>query len=306
VLANFVEAIAEDRLRAQAAWMRSMHRHGHAKRLLGRDRADYHVVEASALRRGDLVLVEANETIPADGEVIEGAAAVNESAVTGESAPVLRAAGGDSSSVSGGTRVLSDWLLVRVTSREGAGLLDRMLATVQGQRNRTPDEPALSLLLAMLTVVFLLALVDLAPALSLAPSTGESGIPTLSAFVALLACFIPTTIAAVRSAILIAGMDRTSHANVIAISARAVEAGNVNVVVLDKTGTIAIAHTIYRFSAQERMSGVDLEGRKLRKGAPDAVRRFVYAEGGSWPIALSEMIDRVARSGATLPGNRSG
>ena len=164
LFANFAEAVAEGRGKAQAATLRAMRRHVHARRILGKDRHDHKIVEAGALKRGDLVLVEANDTIPADGEVVEGVASVNESAVTGESAPVLREAGGDFSSVTGGTRVLSDWLVVRVTAREGEGFLDRMIAMVEGAaRARTPNEIALAILLAMMTIVFLLATATLAP-----------------------------------------------------------------------------------------------------------------------------------------------
>ena len=297
------------------------------------------MVEASALKRDDLVLVEANDTIPADGEVVEGVASVNESAVTGESAPVLREAGGDFSAVTGGTRVLSDWLVVRVTSREGEGFLDRMIAMVEGaKRGRTPNEIALSILLAALTIVFLLATATLLPFSEYAvASTGVGSVVTVTVLVALLVCLIPTTIGGLLSAIGIAGMDRMIRANVIATSGRAVEAaGDVDVLLLDKTGTITLGdrqakefhpaprveareladaaqlasladetpegrsivvlakqrfelrgrdiaslpHTFHKFSAQTRMSGVDVEGRKLRKGAADAIRQFVEQEGG--------------------------
>ncbi|HEY7752503.1 MAG TPA: HAD-IC family P-type ATPase, partial [Steroidobacteraceae bacterium] len=178
LFANFAEAVAEGRGKAQAATLRSMRRHVQAKRLAGNLRHDYHAVEASELKRDDLVLVQAGDIIPADGEVIEGVASVNESAVTGESAPVLREAGGDFSSVTGGTRVLSDWLVVRVTSREGEGFLDRMIAMVEGaKRRRTPNEIALAILLAMLTLVFLLATVTLAPFSDYAVTSSGQGTP---------------------------------------------------------------------------------------------------------------------------------
>jgi K+-transporting ATPase ATPase B chain len=358
LFANFAEAVAEGRGKAQAATLRSMRRHVHAKKLLGRDRKNYQMVEAGSLRRDDVVLVEANETIPADGEVIEGVASVNESAVTGESAPVLREAGGDFSSVTGGTRVLSDWLIVRVTSREGEGFLDRMIAMVEGaKRGRTPNEIALSILLAMLTIVFLLATATLTPFSYYAVTTaGQGSVVTLTVLVALLVCLIPTTIGALLSAIGIAGMDRMVRANVIATSGRAVEAaGDVDVLLLDKTGTVTLGdrhatafypapridpreladaaqlasladetpegrsivvfakqqfqlrgrdisslpHVFHKFSAQTRMSGVDVEGRKLRKGAADAIRQFVEAEGGSWPASVGETVDKIARGGAT-------
>jgi K+-transporting ATPase ATPase B chain len=335
-----------------------MRKRSHAKKLVGGSRTDYRTVEAGTLQRGDVVLVEVDDIIPADGEIIEGVASVNESAVTGESAPVLREAGGDFSSVTGGTRVLSDWIVVRVTSREGEGFLDRMIAMVEGaKRNKTPNEIALSILLAMLTLVFLLATATLAPFSSFAVNAaGQGSVVTLTVLVALLVCLIPTTIGALLSAIGIAGMDRMVRANVIATSGRAVEAaGDVDVLLLDKTGTITLGdrqaaafvpaqgvteqeladvaqlasladetpegrsivvlakqkfqlrgrdlattqHLFHKFSAQSRMSGVDLDGRALRKGAADAVRKFVEEQGGAWPSRLSESIDSIARKGAT-------
>ncbi len=358
LFANFAEAVAEGRGKAQAATLRAMRKHVMAKRLVGKDRHEHQSVEASVLQRDDRVLVEANDTIPADGEVVEGVASVNESAVTGESAPVLREAGGDFSSVTGGTRVLSDWLVVRVTSRDGEGFLDRMIAMVEGaSRARTPNEIALAILLAMMTLVFLLATATLAPFSQYAvTSSGAGSVVTITVLVALLVCLIPTTIGGLLSAIGIAGMDRMVRANVIATSGRAVEAaGDVDVLLLDKTGTITLGdrnatafhpapgvdpreladasqlasladetpegrsivvlakqqfqlrgrdlgatpHTFHKFSAQTRMSGVDLDGRKLRKGAADAIRKFVEQEGGTWPGAVGEMVDTVARRGAT-------
>jgi K+-transporting ATPase ATPase B chain len=358
LFANFAEAVAEGRGKAQAATLRSMRRLVHAKKLKGRNRSEYKTVEASTLKRDDVVLVEANDTIPADGEVIEGVASVNESAVTGESAPVLREAGGDFSAVTGGTRVLSDWIVVRVTSREGEGFLDRMIAMVEGaKRGRTPNEIALSILLAMLTIVFLFATATLAPFSEYAvASSGTGAVVTTTVLVALLVCLIPTTIGGLLSAIGIAGMDRMVRANVIATSGRAVEAaGDVDVLLLDKTGTITLGdrqakafhpaprveerdladvaqlasladetpegrsivvlakqkfqlrgrdiaslpHTFHKFSAQSRMSGVDIEGRKLRKGAADAIRRFVETEGGVWPSSVSAIVDKISRDGAT-------
>ena len=363
LFANFAEAVAEGRGKAQAAALRSMRRHIHARRLVigqdGRyDRGQYQTIEASALRQGDVVLVEANGIIPADGEVVEGVASVNESAVTGESAPVLREAGGDFASVTGGTRVLSDWIIVRVSRREGEGFLDRMIAMVEGaKRGRTPNEIALSILLAFLTLVFLLATATLAPFSQYAvASAGQGSVVTLTVLIALLVCLIPTTIGGLLSAIGIAGMDRMIRANVIASSGRAVEAaGDVDVLLLDKTGTITMGdrqatafkpapgtqsqelaeaaqlasladetpegrsivilakkqfelrgrdlattpHTFHKFSAQTRMSGVDLDGRRLRKGAADAVRRFIDSEGGAWPGKVTEMVEAVARQGAT-------
>jgi potassium-transporting ATPase ATP-binding subunit len=358
LFANFAEAVAEGRGKAQAATLRSMRQHVHAKRLRGRNRNDFETVEAAALKRDDLVLVQANDVIPADGEIVEGVASVNESAVTGESAPVLREAGGDFSAVTGGTKVLSDWLVVRITSREGEGFLDRMIALVEGaKRSRTPNEIALSILLAMMTIVFLLATATLLPFSRYAvSSSGQGSIVTATVLVALLVCLIPTTIGALLSAIGIAGMDRMVRANVIATSGRAIEAaGDVDVLLLDKTGTItlgdrhavafhpaprvdardladaaqlasladetpegrsivvlakekhqlrgrevsAVSHTFHKFSAQTRMSGVDVDNRRLRKGAADAIRAFVEAEGGSWPATVGQIVDNVARRGAT-------
>ncbi len=357
LFANFAEAVAEGRGKAQAATLRSMRQHVHAKRLLGHDRDDFETVEAAALKRDDLVLLQANDVIPADGEIVEGVASVNESAVTGESAPVLREAGGDFSAVTGGTKVLSDWLVVRVTSREGEGFLDRMIALVEGaKRSRTPNEIALSILLATMTIVFLLATATLLPLSHYAVSSSDHGsIVTTTVLVALLVCLIPTTIGALLSAIGIAGMDRMVRANVIATSGRAIEAaGDVDVLLLDKTGTItlgdrhavafhpaprveardladaaqlasladetpegrsivvlakethqlrgrevSVSHTFHKFSAQTRMSGVDIDSRRLRKGAADAIRAFVEAEGGSWPATVGDIVDTVARRGAT-------
>jgi K+-transporting ATPase ATPase B chain len=358
LFANFAEAVAEGRGKAQAAALRSMRRHVHAKKLFSTEPDEYHMVEAGALRRGDLVLVEANDVIPADGEIVEGVASVNESAVTGESAPVLREAGGDFSSVTGGTRVLSDRIIVRVTSKEGEGFLDRMIAMVEGaKRGKTPNEIALSILLAMMTLVFLLATATLAPFSQFAvDAAGQGSAVTLTVLIALLVCLIPTTIGALLSAIGIAGMDRMVRANVIATSGRAIEAaGDVDVLLLDKTGTITLGdrqasafipapgvseqeladaaqlaslsdetpegrsivvlakqkfqlrgrdlaatqHAFYKFSAQTRMSGADIEGRRLRKGAADAIAKFIGEQGGSWPAKVSETVDAIARSGAT-------
>jgi K+-transporting ATPase ATPase B chain len=358
LFANFAEAVAEGRGKAQAATLRSMRKHVRAKKLFSNKPGEYHFVDAGTLRRGDLVLVEADEIIPADGEIVEGVASVNESAVTGESAPVLREAGGDFSSVTGGTRVLSDRIVVRVTNREGEGFLDRMIAMVEGaRRGRTPNEIALSILLAMMTLVFLLATATLAPFSKFAVvASGQGAVVTITVLVALLVCLIPTTIGALLSAIGIAGMDRMVRANVIATSGRAVEAaGDVDVLLLDKTGTITLgdrqasafvpapgvteqaladaaqlasladetpegrsivvlatqkfplrgrdlgttAHVFHKFSAQTRMSGVDLEGRQLRKGAADALRKFVTEQGGAWPGRINEIVDTIARTGAT-------
>ena len=359
LFANFAEALAEGRGKAQAAALRSTRREVQAKRLTSGQRRDgYNTVPAASLRRGDVFLVEARDTLPADGEVIEGVASVDESAITGESAPVLREAGSDFSSVTGGTRILSDWLVVRVTANPGEAFLDRMIAMVEGaKRGKTPNEIALSILLAMLTLVFLLATATLAPFSRFAVATAGHGTAvSVVVLVALLVCLIPTTIGGLLSAIGIAGMDRMVRANVIATSGRAIEAaGDVDVLLLDKTGTITfgdrqafalypapavteseladaaqlaslsdetpegrsivvlvkqkyglrgrdlagVTQTFYKFSAQSRTSGVDLEGRRLRKGAADAIRRFVEAEGGLWPLAVAHNVDAIARRGAT-------
>jgi K+-transporting ATPase ATPase B chain len=359
LFANFAEGVAEGRGKAQAAALRSTRRQVVAKRLRAPDRAGgYEKVGADTLRIDDLVLVEAQDMIPADGEAVDGVASVDESAVTGESAPVLREAGGDFTSVTGGTRVLSDWLVVRVTSNPGDSFIDRMIALVEGaKRARTPNEIALSILLAMLTLVFLLATVTLAPFSAFAvTAAGDGATVPIVVLVALLVCLIPTTIGGLLSAIGIAGMDRMVRANVIATSGRAIEAaGDVDVLLLDKTGTITLGdrqattfhpapgvtepeladaaqlaslsdetpegrsivvlakqkfqlrgrdlaglpHTFYKFSAQTRMSGVDLEGRRLRKGAADAIRQFVESVGAAWPAAVTSTVHDIARQGAT-------
>jgi K+-transporting ATPase ATPase B chain len=359
LFANFAEAIAEGRGKAQAAALRSTRREVSARKLdEPRVGASYQTVSANELRRGDVVLVEAHDSIPADGEVIEGAASVDESAITGESAPVVRAAGGDFSSVTGGTRVLSDWLIVRVTANPGEAFLDRMIAMVEGaKRARTPNEIALAILLAALTLVFLLVTVTLAPFSAYAVATSGHGVAvSTTVLVALLVCLIPTTIGALLSAIGIAGMDRMVQANVIATSGRAVEAaGDVDVLLLDKTGTITFGDrqasrflpvagvgerdladaaqlasladetpegrsivvlakqrfelrsrdlsggtpVFHKFSAYTRMSGVDLDDRRIRKGAGDSIRRFVEEAGGTWPASAVAIVDQVAKSGAT-------
>jgi potassium-transporting ATPase ATP-binding subunit len=359
LFANFAEAVAEGRGKAQAAALRSTRRDVQARRLRDpRNKLVYDKVSAAALRKGDHFLVGANELIPADGEIIDGVASVDESAITGESAPVLREAGGDFSSVTGGTRVLSDWLIVRVTSNPGESFLDRMIAMVEGAtRGRTPNEIALSILLAMLTLVFLFACATLAPFSHFAvTASGQGAMVSVVVLIALLVCLIPTTIGGLLSAIGIAGMDRMVRANVIATSGRAIEAaGDVDVLLLDKTGTITLGdrqaaafhpapgvnvqeladvaqlasladetpegrsivvlakqqfslrgrdlsgltHTFHKFSAQTRTSGVDLEGRRLRKGAADAIRRLVETANGLWPAPVNRIVDDIARQGAT-------
>ncbi|HET7201744.1 MAG TPA: potassium-transporting ATPase subunit KdpB, partial [Steroidobacteraceae bacterium] len=359
LFANFAEAVAEGRGKAQAAALRATRRDVQAKKLAAPRRdARFELTPATVLRRGDHFLVEAQDVIAADGEVVAGVASVDESAITGESAPVLREAGSDFSSVTGGTRVLSDWLVVRVTSDPGETFLDRMIAMVEGaRRGRTPNEIALSILLAALTLVFLLATATLAPFSAYAVAVSGGGQPvSIAVLAALLVCLIPTTIGGLLSAIGIAGMDRLVRANVIATSGRAVEtAGDVDVLLLDKTGTITLGdrqayafhpapgvhereladvaqlaslsdetpegrsivvlakqrfqlrgrdladqpHVFHKFTAKTRTSGVDFDGRRLRKGATDAIRRFVAEERGAWPSAVTTQVEDVARRGAT-------
>jgi K+-transporting ATPase ATPase B chain len=358
LFANFAEAMAEGRGKAQAEALRRSRREIVAVRLASAARgAAREEVPATRLRKGDVVLVEAGMTIPADGEVVDGIASVDESAITGESAPVIRESGGDRSAVTGGTRVLSDAIVVRVAAEAGASFLDRMIALVEGaKRQKTPNEIALDILLAGLTLVFLLATATLLPFSVHAVRASGQGVPVgLTVLVALLVCLIPTTIGALLSAIGIAGMDRLVQANVIATSGRAVEAaGDVDVLLLDKTGTITLGNrqataflpargvaerelaeaaqlasiadetpegrsivvlakvrhelrgrhleedaTFHAFSAQTRMSGVDVAGRSLRKGAVDAVARFVEGHGGELPGELGRIAEDVARRGAT-------
>ena len=359
LFANFAEAMAEGRGKAQAAALRQTRRTTTAKKLkeprLDAPRAE---VPSTDLRKGDVVLVEAGDMIPGDGEVIEGAASVNEAAVTGESAPVIRESGGDRSSVTGGTQVLSDWLIVRITANPGETFLDRMISLVEGaRRQKTPNEIALSILLAGLTLVFLMATVTLLPFSIYSVTAAGHGTPvTVTVLTALLVCLIPTTIGGLLSAIGIAGMDRMIQANVIATSGRAVEAaGDVDVLLLDKTGTITLgnrqateflpaegigeahfadaaqlssladetpegrsivvlakerykirerdihalnAHFV-PFTAQTRMSGVDHNGRQLRKGAAAAVEAFVAALGGTFPADVRSKVETIAKTGGT-------
>ncbi|HTY55464.1 MAG TPA: potassium-transporting ATPase subunit KdpB [Candidatus Binataceae bacterium] len=349
LFANFAEAMAEGRGKAQADALRKMRTETMAKLIREGQTVQ---VPAPSLRRGDVVLVEAGDVVPGDGEVIEGVAAVNEAAITGESAPVIRESGGDRSAVTGGTTVISDWVKVRITVNPGESFLDRMIGLVEGaHRQRTPNEIALSILLAGLTIVFLLVVVTLFP-FALYGAT----VLTLPVLVSLLVCLIPTTIGGLLSAIGIAGMDRLVQHNVLAMSGRAVEAaGDVDTLLLDKTGTITLGNRMATefvpvggvgieelaeaaqlasladetpegrsitvlakrqfnlrgrnfaeneaqfipFSAQTRMSGVDLNGRSIRKGASDQVAQFVAERGGSVPPELKAIIERIARSGGT-------
>jgi potassium-transporting ATPase ATP-binding subunit len=359
LFANFAEAMAEGRGKAQADSLRASRRDVMAKRLLEpRHGAKHEPITGAKLRKGDHVLVEAGEQVPADGEVVEGVASVDESAITGESAPVIRESGGDRSSVTGGTRVLSDWLVVRVTANPGETFLDRMIALVEGaKRQKTPNEIALDILLAAMTIIFLLACVTLLPISLYSVDAAGQGTPiTVTVLVALLVCLIPTTIGGLLSAIGIAGMDRMIQANVIAMSGRAVEAaGDVDVLLLDKTGTITLGNrqaveffptngvgpsaiadaaqlasladetpegrsivvlakekyglrgrdvnelhaTFIPFSAQTRVSGVDLDGRKIRKGASDAIESFVRERGGEFPAQVRAKVEEIAKQGGT-------
>ncbi|KAF0099727.1 MAG: K+-transporting ATPase ATPase B chain [bacterium] len=359
LFANFAEAMAEGRGKAQAAALKGMKRMVLAKRLKEpRHDAATHVVNSEELRKNDLVLVTAGEVIPGDGEVIEGVASVDESAITGESAPVIREAGGDFSAVTGGTRVLSDWLVIRIAVNPGETFLDRMIAMVEGaKRQKTPNEIALTILLVALTLVFLLATATLLPFSLFSVEAAGSGQPvSVTVLTALLVCLIPTTIGGLLSAIGVAGMGRMMAKNVIATSGRAVEAaGDVDVLMLDKTGTITLgnrqasnflhaagvrevdladaaqlasladetpegrsimvlakqkfalrgrdiqelgAHFVH-FTAHTRMSGVDLEGREIRKGAADAIRAWVTSLGGQFPVEVDNLVDQVAKRGST-------
>jgi potassium-transporting ATPase ATP-binding subunit len=345
IFANLAEALAEGRGRAQAASLRAMRTETTARMRDGSSRP------ASELARGDVVVVEAGEVIPGDGTVIEGIASVDESAITGESAPVIRESGGDRSAVTGSTRVLSDRIVVEITQEPGKSFLDRMIALVEGaERRKTPNEIALNILLAALTLIFLIVIVSLRPFALFAHT--QISVTTL---IALLVALIPTTIGALLSAIGIAGMDRLVRRKVLALSGRAVEAsGDIDVLLLDKTGTITLGNReaaefvpvngvaegdlaeaaqlsslsdetpegrsivvlakryglrerafgprearFVPFSAQTRMSGIDFNGSRLRKGAADAVVGFIEREGGRAPDELTAIVDRIAREGGT-------
>jgi len=350
LFANFAEAMAEGRGKAQADTLRKARSETEARRLLADGTIE--TVPSAKLRSGDVVMVAASELVPGDGEVIEGVASVDESAITGESAPVIREAGGDRSAVTGGTRVLSDVIKVRITSNPGETFLDRMIALVEGaERQKTPNEIALNILLAGLTIIFLLAVV------TLQPFAIYSGSPqTVFVLVSLLVCLIPTTIGGLLSAIGIAGMDRLVQHNVLAMSGRAVEAaGDVNTLLLDKTGTITLGNrqaaefmpapgitaaemadaaqlasladetpegrsivvlakekyglrgrelasreaVFVPFTAQTRMSGVNMDGREIRKGAVDAITKYLHQFGTSLPREIQASVEQIARSGGT-------
>ena len=349
VFANFAEAMAEGRGKAQADTLRKMRSETEARRL--DDDGVEERVPAALLKKGDLVVCEANDLIPSDGEIIEGIASVDESAITGESAPVIRESGGDRSAVTGGTKVLSDRIVVRITAEPGHTFIDRMIALVEGaNRQKTPNEVALTILLAALTIIFLPVCVTLVPFAGYAHTTVSVVI-----IVSLLVCLIPTTIGALLSAIGIAGMDRLVQRNVLAMSGRAVEAaGDTQTLLLDKTGTITLGnrmasdffpvgghseeevaeaaqlasladetpegrsivvlakerfsirerdmgaeHTFIPFSAVTRMSGLDIDHRQVRKGAGEAVKRWVTEHGGSIPDDLDPIVDRISRAGST-------
>ena len=353
LFACFAEALAEGRSKAQASSLKSVQKTAFALRLKeARHDAPTEKIAASELRKGDIVLASAGDIIPCDGEVIEGGASVDESAITGESAPVIRESGGDFASVTGGTRLLSDWLVIRCTANPGETFLDSMIAMVEGaSRRKTPNEIALTILLIALTLVFLLATA------TLWPFSAWSGTPvSVTVLIALLVCLIPTTIGGLLSAIGVAGMSRMLAANVIATSGRAVEAaGDVDILLLDKTGTITLGNrqasdflpasgiaeqrladaaqlasladetpegrsivvlakqrfnlrerdlqqlqaTFIPFTAQTRMSGINLPERSIRKGSADAIRRHVVASGGQFPAEMDEKVNEVARQGGT-------
>lgn len=366
LFANVAEALAEGRSKAQAESLKGLQKTSWAKKMPDacQDKteslygAKTEKVSADSLRKGDVVLIEAGDTVPCDGEVLEGGASVDESAITGESAPVIRESGGDFSSVTGGTRVLSDWLIVTCTVNPGETFLDRMIAMVEGaKRRKTPNEVALTILLVALTLIFVLATATLYPFSLFSVEASHGGEPvSITVLVALLVCLIPTTIGGLLSAIGVAGMSRMLEANVIATSGRAVEAaGDVDVLLLDKTGTITLGNrqaaqflpapevserdladaaqlssladetpegrsivvlakqrfnlrerdiaslnaSFVPFSAQTRMSGVNIGDRLIRKGAVDAIRRHVEANHGHFPLAVDALVETVARKGGT-------
>lgn len=359
LFANFAEALAEGRGKAQADALRRTRTETPAKKLAAADpKAKVETVASTELRKDDFVLAEAGDIIPADGEVVVGIAAVDESAITGESAPVIRESGGDRSAVTGGTRVISDWLVVKITSNPGEGFLDRMISLVEGaKRQKTPNEIALTILLAGFTIVFLVVVATLLPfSIYSVQAAGQGTVVTITVLVALLVCLIPTTIGGLLNAIGIAGMDRLIQRNVLAMSGRAVEAGgDVDVLLLDKTGTITLGNRqavdfvpvggirkqelarltqlasladetpegrsivvlaeqefglkpdgpstqsaeFILFTAQTRMSGINLNGDAVRKGAPDTIMRYVREHGGNIPGALQTAVDTIARTGGT-------
>ena len=359
IFANFSEAIAEGRGKAQADTLRKTRKEIKAK-LMDDPKygSSFQYVPATQLRTGNVVLVETGDFLPSDGEVIEGMASVNESAITGESAPVIRESGGDRCAVTGGTQVISDWLVVRITANPGETFLDKMISLVEGaKRKKTPNEIALTILLAALTIVFLLVCATLLPFSLFGVTATQGGEPVaLIVLVALFVCLAPTTIGGLLSAIGIAGMDRMIQKNVIALSGRAVEAaGDVDILLLDKTGTITLGDrqatefipaegvsesiladaaqlsslidqtpegrsivvlakekyglrgreihelgaTFIPFTAQTRMSGVNLGNRHIRKGAASAIENYVKEIGGTFPPHITQIVERIAREGGT-------
>ena len=359
LFANFAEAMAEGRGKAQAASLKGLQKTVWAKKLVEpKYGAEIVQTQSQELRKGDVVLIEAGDTVPGDGEVIEGVASVDESAITGESAPVIRESGGDFCAVTGGTRVLSDWLVVRITTNPGETFLDRMIGMVEGaKRKKSPNEIALTILLVALTITFLMATATLLPFSIFSVRASGQGTPvTVTVLIALLVCLIPTTIGGLLSAIGVAGMGRMMEKNVIATSGKAVEAaGDVDVLLLDKTGTITLGNrqassflpaqgvsanaladaallssladetpegrsivtlakqllnqrggdietvgaTFVHFTAQTRMSGIDWQGRSIRKGAANAIKRHMQELGTAWEASLQSVVDDVARRGST-------
>lgn len=359
LFANFAEAMAEGRGKAQALSLRRARREISAKKLAKPNKQSKIIHTQSALlRTGDIVLVEAGDFIPSDGEVIEGIASVNESAITGESAPVIRESGGDRSAVTGGTQVISDWLIVRITSNPGETFLDKMISLVEGaKRQKTPNELALTILLAALTIIFLLVCATLLPfSIYSVVSSGTGNVVTITVLVALFVCLAPTTIGGLLSAIGIAGMDRMIRANVIAMSGRAVEAaGDIDVLLLDKTGTITLGNrqaiefipiegvsieklaevaqfasladetpegrsivilakekyglrghelqelgaTFVPFTAETRMSGANIPGRQVRKGAIDSIEAYIKQQNGKFPTATYKIAEEISIKGGT-------
>ena len=358
LFANFAEAIAEGRGKAQASTLRKSRLDVLAKRLSSRSRdAKYEIVPATHLRAGDVVLIEAGDVVPSDGEAIEGIASVNESAITGESAPVIRESGGDRSAVTGGTQVISDWLVMEVTANPGETFLDHMIELIEGtKRQKTPNELALTIMLSGQTIVFLLVCVTLQSfSVYSYHASGLGTVVSITVLAALFVCLAPTTIGGLLSAIGIAGMDRMIQANVIALSGRAVEsAGDVNVLILDKTGTVTLGNrqatdffpaedvkaevladaaqlssladetpegrsivilakekynlrgralhelgaTFIPFTAQTRMSGANLAGRQIRKGAAQAVETYLHQMGGTFPPSVRVIVDNISRKGS--------
>jgi K+-transporting ATPase ATPase B chain len=361
LFANFSEAIAEGRGKAQAETLRSTRKETSAHKLEKPVRGSkYEVIPSTELKKGDIFIVEAGEIIPSDGEIVQGVALVDESAVTGESAPVIREFGGDRSAVTGGTRVLSDWLIVKVSANPGEGFLDHMIGLIEGaRRQKTPNEIALNILLAAFTIVFLAVCASLFPFSLYSVEVNHQGLPiSLAVLIALLVCLIPTTIGGLLPAIGIAGMDRLIRRNVIALSGHAVEAaGDVDVLLLDKTGTITLGNrqaiefipvgginelelaeaaqlasladetpegrsivllakskyslrgkpvdetqskmNFIPFSAQSRMSGVDIDGLQIRKGAADSISRYIKESGREIPAELEAIVDGIAKEGGT-------